>query len=73
MASRASVRALCSASSFCRVESLDVEVLDASVQGAGIGGGSGVWWEANVGLCLGAGGADDRGVCRDRDGGGKVT
>ena len=50
-----------------------MEVLDAGLQGAGIGGGSSVWWEANVGLGLGMGDADDRGVCRDRDGGGKVT
>ena len=50
-----------------------MEVLDVGLQGAGIGGGSSVWWEANVGLGLGAGGADDRGVRRDRDGGSKVT
>ena len=50
-----------------------MEVLDASVQGTGIGRGGGIWWEADVGVGLGASCADDRGVCGDRDDRSKVT
>ena len=52
---------------------MDMEVLDAGLQGTGIGRGSGIWWEADVGEGLGVGRTDDRGVSRDRDDRGKVT
>ncbi len=52
---------------------MGMEVLDASLQGTGIGRGSGIWWEADVGEGLGVSRADDRGVLRDRDDGGRVT